>query len=263
MSVLLHKDAASTSIVTILRGERDTPFDGQAVRFLRAMAPHLRRAVQIHRRIHSVEREAATASDVLDALPVAVLVVDTDAKVVLANRRGRALLAASDGLSVDRGRLSAARPDDTRRLRGLCAAVTATRVTAPRHPGGAMRLGRPSGRPALEALVTPSPPTAPLGAAGEPTTALVFVNDPSEQPLPDKARLQRYYRLTPAESDVAHRLAAGFSLEQIAEQRGTAIATVQHQNKQILAKTGARHRTGLLRQLSALWPPLAGESRRE
>jgi DNA-binding NarL/FixJ family response regulator len=126
-----------------------------------------------------------------------------------------------------------------------------------------MRLGRPSGRPALEALVTPSPPTAPLGAAGEPTTALVFVNDPSEQPLPDKARLQRYYRLTPAESDVAHRLAAGFSLEQIAEQRGTAIATVQHQNKQILAKTGARHRTELLRQLSALWPPLAGESRRE
>jgi hypothetical protein len=103
--------------------------------------------------------------DVLAINPRALLLVDMAARVVLANRRGRAMLAARDGLSTQRGRIAAASPADTRRLRELCAAVTTTRDASARHSGGALRLHRPSGRLPLEAVVTPTSSNAFQGVA--------------------------------------------------------------------------------------------------
>jgi DNA-binding CsgD family transcriptional regulator len=171
---------------------------------------------------------------------------------VLTNRRGRAMLAARDGLSTDCGRLTAAVPTETKHVRDLCAAVAATLERFPRHPGGALRLTRPSGRPALEMLVTPTSSEVLLGSADKRVTANVFVSDPADQPRPSTVLLERCYGLTRAEADVASRLAIGLSLEQIAGQRRSAIETVRRQKKQILSKTGAQSRSELVRRLTML-----------
>jgi hypothetical protein len=76
VSVFLRKEAVLNSVVTILRRERDAPFDRHDVRLLEALAPHLRRALQIHQRIHIATQHGTVASDAVDALPFAVFLVD-------------------------------------------------------------------------------------------------------------------------------------------------------------------------------------------
>ena len=89
-----------------------------------------------------------------------------------------------------------------------------------------------------------------LGA--EHVAAFVFVNDPADEQKPSESLIRDLYGLTPAEAYIAARIAIGWSLEQIARDRGSAIETVRRQNKQILAKTGARHRGELVIRLSAM-----------
>jgi DNA-binding CsgD family transcriptional regulator len=83
-------------------------------------------------------------------------------------------------------------------------------------------------------------------------TAVVFVSDPAEARGPSETHLRQTYGLTPAEASVAARIAVGHGLADIATERGSALETVRRQSKQILAKTGARHRADLMRLLLAL-----------
>ena len=258
-STIVDKTNSPASALTILRGRHDPPFDDHDLLLLKSLSPHVRRALQIHQRVHGAEQERAVAVEALNALRCAVFLVDAESTVVLANQKGHKLLAARDGLSTDRGRLCALSSGDTKRLRDLCAGVASTRTVLPRSSGGALALdGRPSGRPPLQVLVTPAASPAPLGLTDPRIAALVFVSDPAEAQRPSERLLRELYGLTPAESDVAARLAIGQSVREIAAARGSAIETVRRQNKQILAKTGARHRSELVHMLSTMLPASVG-----
>ena len=80
---------------------------------------------------------------------------------------------------------------------------------------------------------------------------LIFVSDPDhDDPLPNRRLLQLFYDLTPAEAEVAARLATGQSLEEIAAARHYTKETARWYSKQILSKTGTQTRAELVRQLS-------------
>src|SRR5262249_41237811 len=116
--------------------------------------------------------------------------------------------------------------------------------------------GRPSGKAALQVLVTPITSNAPLGIANDRVRALVFVTDPAADEGPSLVILRQLYGLTPAECDVAARLVVGKSIDEIAAERGSAIGPVRRQSKQILAKTGTTRRSELVRRLSTTLPRL-------
>jgi DNA-binding CsgD family transcriptional regulator/PAS domain-containing protein len=262
LTVVVDPGRGTNSVLTVLRGERDAAFERRDREFVAALVPHVGRALQIHERIRAAQHEHATAIAALDAAPCAVFLVTADAKVVLANRRGSAMLAANDGLSTERSCLQAADRPKTQRLRELCAAVSVSGLGQPRHPGGVVALdGRPSQRLALQVLVAPVSTAEPIEARDSDVTAIVFVSDPSDVRGPSEALLRQSYGLTEAESQVAARITVGWSLAEIAAERGSALATVRHQNKQILAKTGARHRSELVRLLSTTVWTTGGASR--
>jgi DNA-binding CsgD family transcriptional regulator len=241
----------TNSVLSILRAERDAPFESHDLRLVRALTPHVRRALQIHRRVQAANQERNVAVEALDALPCALFLVDATAKVLLANSRGSQMLAARDGVTTDAGRLAAESLADTKRVRDACGVVAAARASSTRHPGSAFTLGhRASGRLPLQVLVTPPTSPAPLGLTDDRVAALVFVSDPADPQRPNEQMLREFYGLTPAEADVAIRLTIGRRIEQIAVERGSAVETVRRQSKQILAKTGTRHRAELVHLLS-------------
>lgn len=80
---------------------------------------------------------------------------------------------------------------------------------------------------------------------GKPGLALLRLTAVHGQPRGLRARLQRLYRLTAAEAELAAMLTEGDSLERIAEQRQVALETVRAQLKSVFRKTGA-HRQGEL-----------------
>jgi DNA-binding CsgD family transcriptional regulator/PAS domain-containing protein len=258
LTVILGKREGMSSVLSILRGNRDQPFEPDDQYLVTALVPHVQRSLEIHQRLIDAQRERAIAVEALDAVRCAVFLVDADTKVILANRRGREMLGANDGLTSDRSRLTAADSQTTTRLRQLCAAVAAARSRGSRHPGGMLALERPSDRPALQALVTPAASADPLGLHDDRVIALVFVSDPADEQKPSETLLRELYGLTPSEAYIAARIAIGRSLGEIAAERGSALETVRRQSKEVLAKTGARHRAELVRRL--LMVPRIGAS---
>jgi DNA-binding CsgD family transcriptional regulator len=111
-----------------------------------------------------------------------------------------------------------------------------------------MRLVRPSGRPALEVVVTP------IGCESSPLSdhravAAIFLADSDAQAKRSPERLRRIYGLTPVEGEVASRIAKGLSLADISEDLATSIHTVRGHLKQLFAKTDTHRQADLVRVL--------------
>jgi DNA-binding CsgD family transcriptional regulator len=211
---------------------------------LRALAPHLRRAWDLTRREQSLTRSADGAWAVLDRLPVGVLVVGSDGAVVQTNRAAQTFLDRHNGLRVEKGRLTAGKPEQTATMSALVKAALQMRGGPAR--GGTMRLARASDQRAYQIHVIPL--GGETGEARE-TQAAIFVTDPSLKMETTPEILEKVYALSPAEARLAKALLSGRSLSECAADAGTSIHTVRSQLRQLLVKTGSRGQADLLRIL--------------
>lgn len=177
--------------------------------------------------------------------PDALIEVDAAGRIARMNAAAERLLLAADGLAACRGALEpsdrSARPAFARALAAALAAL------AEGGSGGAVSLARPSGRPALLAMVEPCPAPATAGVRAR---AIVRVIDPAAQPPSTPARWRDLWRLTPAEILLCETLlAADGDLRDAAERIGAGYATVRTQLASIFAKTGVAGQPALMRLL--------------
>ena len=90
--------------------------------------------------------------------------------------------------------------------------------------------------------------------AGGPARWAVFIQDPKAPvPMPGEA-FARLYKLSPAELRVAMGLAAGMSVEEIADSQGGSAATVRTHIKKLFAKTETNRQVDLVRLMLATMP---------
>ena len=80
---------------------------------------------------------------------------------------------------------------------------------------------------------------------------MILVTDPERYPEPDGARLERLYRLRPAEIAVVRLLVRHRTRREIAAEVNISINTVRFHLKQLFAKTGTRRQSELVRLLLA------------
>jgi DNA-binding CsgD family transcriptional regulator len=209
--------------------------------------PHLRQALRLHRRISALETTSDDFAEVLDRMSRAVILVDTHGNVTWTNHAADGLLAARDGLIVDNGQLRAARGADTTRLRTLLAEAAATAAGRGLGFGGALRLGRPSGRCPLITLVAPLVRRSDFFSATAPPVVAVVVTDPESAPVPDQETLRGLFGLTPAEAALTRLLAQGLTLQQAAAHLKLRPATLRTRLKTIFEKTGTHRQADLVR----------------
>lgn len=236
----LHRDAASR------------PFSEDDKRTLSQLLPHLQRGLQMRARL------APTASGLgagaLDAVPVGVIVVDREMRILHSNAQAAALLGDSQsGLSSARPRsgsvtgayrLFARHPDEDAQLCRLV--VAASRGGA---AGGMQIHARPgalqSDSAVLSALVCPalrhlSSSTQPgMGTSVIHGAATVLTRHLLKPSLPPVGLLIDLFGLTRAEAEVAVALAGGVTAEDAARIRHVSLDTVRSQIRAILRKTGA------------------------
>jgi DNA-binding CsgD family transcriptional regulator len=217
-------------------------------RLCRFLTPHLQRVIELQRRLAEAESQRTAAIEALHRLEIGVILLSSEGGVMAANRGASEMAAAGDGFALSREGPSAQTPRDTDRLRGLIQGAVRTTQGRGSHPGGAMRLERPSGKRPYEVLVTPISPHR-LYVGSRHAAALLFVTDPERTPRSFDEHLRQLYGLTPAETALAMRLMTGADPAQIAEERGVSIHTVRAQLKSLLAKTDTRRQSELVRLL--------------
>jgi DNA-binding CsgD family transcriptional regulator/PAS domain-containing protein len=232
-----------------LRAKRVGPLEEEDLDLVHTLVPHLQRSLSIHARVQGAEMRAGAAAEALDRIVGGVILLDEQGAPLLTNRTADQILAANDGLFLDREGPSASSPRQTGELRGLLSNAAATGAGKGVGAGGVMRLARPSGGPALEVVVTPVRRGASPMFACNAAAAAIFVADPEARAERPPERLRRVYGLTPKEAEVASRLAGGMSPSQISDALGVTIHTVRGHLKQLFAKTDTRRQAELVRAL--------------
>ncbi len=180
----------------------------------------------------------------LQALSAAMVLLDAAGRLLFANHVAQALLAQADGIAIDPSNVVRCR--DREAQKALRRFLDRPVDQLPRS--GAMvpvtfPIRREFGLP-LVALVI-SRPDGALAAPGERRTVLLL-RDPERELGVASDLLTTLFGLSNAEAAVVSRLAAGISLEQIADERGVSLITVRNQLKSALGKSGVSRQVELV-----------------
>lgn len=165
------------------------------------------------------------------------------------NDCARHLLLKRDGLTDERGVLTAETPEEDAELQRLLGgALPPYGVQA---AGGSMRVTRPEAGAPLFLAVQPVREPGTDHLARE-VAALVLVVDPLRRPRIDPALPAEAFGLTPAESRVAVALAADQSVAGTARALGVTEGTVRVHLKRSYQKLGITGQTELVRRILSL-----------
>lgn len=187
----------------------------------------------------------------LDALGVALLLVDDGGRPIFVNRRAAQILAQHDGLANGSNGLAT---DCTRTTRSLRTAIAAAAACAHSPHARSLTLRFPiprrSSQPPWLLSILPIAPRDALvgGTAGY---AAISIAECDAHTRIDPLSAASFFLLTPRETDVAALLAAGRNSREAARALHIGIGTVRTHLKSLFDKTGARSQTALALKLQA------------
>ena len=244
VGVRLFESASHVVVFGVSHGNDRAPFTAAGIAALQELLEPLAKAARLHTELGSLGWEPAIALRALDQLAAAVIVADSDGRVIQANRAAERVLQRGDGLTVRDGKLGALHVFDSERFDASIAAAAAEQKTGAAI--GRMRIRRHDGHPPY--MLTVAPLGADLALYGR-SLALIVFGDPDEK-TPSERELAEFFRLSPAESRLAVALLAGKKLVEIAADFGVQITTLRTQLSSILRKTGVTRQVDLIRLLS-------------
>ena len=188
------------------------------------------------------EYEAMLA--IVDHLPIGVFLVGRGCEVHKTNRRAREILSYDDGIWIHRGVLTASSHLETQHLHEAVALALNphNRVQLPGEE--VIVLSRPSGLIEYNALV--SRLTANQDVSREPLAA-IFLSETSRPIEFDPHRLEKLYKFTPAEAQVARLLVQGLKLQDSAASLGVSLNTVKTHLRNIFDKIGCDRQAEVVR----------------
>lgn len=232
------------TLAAVHRSKSQGAFDAADEALLRPIMEHLGRVLRIRGDVADARREARLAKGALDSLAFATLTVDRQGRLLSHNLAAEAVMRNGDGLVLRRGFLTGADAEAAARLADAIA-----RATAAEPSGSWFRIERGLTKSPYLVTVLPQP--------GGRSSAHVIVRDPDVESGPTAEHLRALWNLTAAEGAVACELAAGLSIEEIAQVRGASVETVRVQVKAVAAKMGVSRQAEIVAKV-AMAPPVRG-----
>lgn len=230
------------TLVGHFRKMRYGHFDMDEVAYLNQLASHLRRSIELGRRL---PRQGALRGieAILECLGCPAAVVDRRLTLVSANDRFLRLIDENEAISLQNQQLRLADSAAFVRLqRQVCLDVRAPHSGGIRR-GGHIRLKQRSGQSNYELVVARLSSDLTLSKKG---LCLVFAVSSKQSFEIDPDFIRREFSLTVAEADVAAMLANGHSIKTIARIRECRLETIRSHVKSILRKTGTTRQAELV-----------------
>ncbi len=238
---VIRRSSNSLTVMTVLRSERSGLVMREDQRLFKRLMPHVRRAIDIHRRLYGLQLERDGMLGALDALRVGLVLTDAAGRVIFANRVAEDVVRRGDALRLVRGQLRAAAAADSEKLADLIRGAARTALGVGVDAGGILALPAGTGAP-VSVLVSPCPRLGLLEPA-----VLIFISAPSRAAGIEGRHIARFYGLTPAETRLLRALVDGDRMAEYAEGAGITLNTAKTHLKQIFLKTGTRRQTDLVR----------------
>ncbi len=248
----LYEDDRTVAVAGVTRRMAEEPYQGEARAAVDRFLGHLGRAARLHERFRALAGMLSATRTIADSLAPALMVLDTAGRQVTANAAAEEILGREDGLLLRDGRLWARDAESRAKLAAVLAQAARGEAGSGPLP---VHVERPSPAQPYRLAVW----SLPIGqltalAEGEPRL-LVMIRDSDKRSPPAALLMASFHGLTAAETALLERLGAGDSLADLAERRGVRMSTVRSQLSAVLAKTGARNQSDLIRRLYD-WPAI-------
>ena len=238
----------------VQRGQRQEPFDADDAALLQRLAPLLRRIALLSAELRQVKLQRDEAHGALDAIAMAVILLDGELRIAYANAEAETILADADGpLGLRQGRLFIRNPADQRLLKqGVEAALRCAEQPLDHGPSSLLIRDGRDGRPALSACIIPA---SPLTMASRPRRVMLALK-PLEPTTDFVTSSRQLFNLTESEARFASALACGQSLTQAAAVQKVRISTARTHLARIFQKTETRQQSQLVSLLRSAVLPL-------
>jgi DNA-binding CsgD family transcriptional regulator len=252
LTVMSFSSAAElTGVMPVWRRGQDGPMDEASIALLRILLPHAHNANRIRKTLEESEACDHFADLALDAMSCAAFLVTSTSRVQQMNKLASAIIEEADGLRLERATLKASDPVESAQLEFfISGAASGSSRGKSTPPGGALTISRREMEQPLHVTILPVPESRRSMVAVP--SALVFVSDPAVRPKSRAVFMKMMYGLTPAESRFADLLLQGLEVGEIADRLGITIETARCHLKRVLAKTGTRRQTELIRLMLSL-----------
>lgn len=255
----LAETGASCWFFDVQRGKHQEPFNADDMALLVRLSPVLRKVAELTREVGHLRLQRDEARGALDALTMAIAIVDRDLQVSYTNEGADELLSDPDGaVGLRQGRLFARQPAEQRHLKQLVeAALRSAADPLVEHRSSLIIQG---GGDATHALSVCVMPTAPVQSrAGGPAKVMIALR-PLGMTTDLVASSRQLFNLTESEARFASALAGGLSLMQAAAAQGVRISTARTHLARIFQKTETRQQSQLVSLLRGAVLPLRPRS---
>jgi DNA-binding CsgD family transcriptional regulator len=233
-----------------IRPENAKPFKAKDVDLLKLLNPHLAKAFRLQRILESAADNTRALLTGIAQFDFGVIALDGEGHVTNLSPPAKHLLDQEDGIRIHDSRLEATYPAENGKLQGML--ILANQVSDHPHQSSdnTLLLSRKSGKKPLQLVVFPFAPSGLL--LEDRPQALVFLSDPSSKPASRAAILRALYGVTPTESRLADLLLNGLEVREAADHLRITLETARFHLKRVLAKTGTRRQTELMRLMLSL-----------
>lgn len=250
LGITLARQKDHHLLFALQRSKKQGDFSENNLQLLRTIAPHMTRAINVHRHMHILTTQQQWALSALDKLNIGVILLDDQGRPGFINRKAEDLMSSGCGLIVSKESLSLTNLSESARLQRFI--IDSTQSANGQHypAGGSLRITNHSGNE-LHIQVIPLPrdiSERPWGLAFPESCVAVFISVSGRAHLCVEA-LSALYGLTPAEAKLASLLADGLTLENAANNLGRSIQTARSQLKSVFAKTQVSRQAELITRL--------------
>lgn len=247
LGLVVERDRSRGFLMTFLRPEGCGDFEGAPLALTKALMPHIRTAVRVHRRMHGLQAVADASLTALDAMSFGVVLLSQDGSFLHWNETARAISSRTGVLSTGAScALLCTTPGLTTRL----ATTVRQSVDAAHGQGGfagsVLRLPGLHGE-TVQLFVAPAPASSDRFGTG--VGAVLFMKESTGAAVDLAASLRSIYQLTAAEAALAEALIEGKSLKVFADERGVTLNTVKSQLKQVTMKVGVKRQVDVVREI--------------
>jgi DNA-binding CsgD family transcriptional regulator len=236
--MLTAKEETAVSAIGFYRSTATGRFEPDDERLLKALGPHLQRAVALNLRLARLETQNAVGINLLNRLERGALIVDSQARVLFANPAAETALSAARPLCIEGGRLTTSMATQTAALHATIANGTNGAAS------GSFMLACP---PDMRLTVEVVPLHSEASRLPQRPAAIVFIENAKANALPSQEQIALMFDLTPAQAALARELVHGDGIPAAATRLGISRSTARTHLLRLFQKTGTNRQAELVR----------------
>lgn len=250
-SMLFQEDGRALGIGYMFEKQYDDHLT-ELDHYLKKLIPHLRRVMDIKRKMGQFFIERTAAHQVLDQLSGSVFLLDNFGKVIYFNRNAQSLLDAhAKDVKIIKDQMLWSAPPNASKFRLAFATSQNEDVGTSKFVSDPFLLHFKNGERRTAFMFRSRATNSIRVVADDKETGfhVLFIDDPEQIDYLNPQALHSLYQLTPAESRLVINICKGKSLQDYAEQHQISINTARNQMRSVLQKTEDRKQTQMIQKV--------------